>query len=289
MSALNNIEAGRLRSYSSAFSRNTFQDILRYDDYGHLDWLYHEDKQFHSRKPFTYLDYLQRIYDCMARSYRCEYVYKNEIIHHLIKQYRSESSVVFNEFRVGSSVADLAFFNGESKAFEIKTEFDSDKRLVKQLSDYCRLFDKCYLVIPRESRDRYRGVIGDQIGIVLLSYHRGHISLELDRDAKQNSMVDVGLLMSSCRTGEYESFVIRQFGALPNVPVRLLYSSCRDLLRTLPDEELRSFFIESVKLRRSEIDSLRPLPRCLRQICLSLNLRSSQASALVDKLNLELR
>ena len=283
MEGKNNIGDLRLRSYSSAFSRRTFQDIIRYDDFGHLDWLYHSERN--SAENITYLNYLQQMYRSLARSYRCEYVYKNEVIHHLIQLYGTRSSVIFNEFRVGSSVADLAFFNGESRAFEIKTEFDSDKRLHKQLQDYCRLFDKCYLVIPEEEYDHYATVVEGGIGIILLSFRNGRVSLETKREAELNHSLDVDLLMSCCRTREYESFIRHRFGSLPDVPVREQYSACCELLRSLPSEELKQFFLTSVKRRRSDLRELRPLPKCLRQMALSLNLGEKESAILIEKLN----
>ena len=283
MEGKNNIGNLRLRSYSSAFSRRTFQDIIRFDDFGHLDWLYHSERG--SAEKITYLNYLQQMYRCLARGYRCEYVYKNEVIHHLIQLYGTRSSVIFNEFRVGSSVADLAFFNGESRAFEIKTEFDSDKRLHKQLQDYCRLFDRCYLVIPEEEYDHYAVVVEDGTGIILLSFRNGRISLETKREAELNPSLDVDLLMSCCHTREYESFIRHRFGSLPDVPVREQYFACCELLRSLPSEELKRFFITSVKRRRSDLRELRPLPKCLRQMALSLNLGEKESATLIEKLN----
>ena len=283
MAGRTNIGDVRLRSYSSAFSRRGFQDILRFGDFGHLDWLYHSER--FTAETITYLDYLQKLYRSLAKGYRCEYVFKNEIIHHLIQQYGSRRSVIFNEFRIGSSVADLAFFNGESRAFEIKTEFDSDKRLHKQLQDYCRLFDKCYLVIPEEEYDHYATVVEGGIGIILLSFRNGRVSLETKRKAELNHSLDVDLLMSCCRTREYESFIRHRFGSLPDVPVREQYSACCELLRSLPSEELKRFFLTSVKRRRSDLRELRPLPKCLRQMALSLNLGEKESAILIEKLN----
>jgi hypothetical protein len=278
-----NIGLERLRSYSSAFSRHAFQDILLFDDFSHLDWLYQSEPSSSGYE--TYLDYLGKMYRALERGYRCEYVYKNEIIHHLIRKYRSKTSVIFNEFRVGTSVADLAFFNGESKAFEIKTEFDSDKRLLKQMADYCRLFDKCYLVIPEEEYDHYSSIVVDQVGIILLSYQGSRIVLDVKREALQNSSIDVDLLMGCCRTSEYETFIVRHFGALPHVPVGQMYRACCELMRSLPEDVLKRFFIASAKSRKADLVELRPLPKYLRQMCLSLNLGQKQTASLINKLN----
>ena len=284
MAGINNIGDVRLRSYSSAFSRRGFQDILRFDDFGHLDWLYHTERN-KLAVGITYLDYLQEIYRSLTRDYRCEYVFKNEVIHHLIQHYRTKHSVLFNEFRVGPSIADLAFFNGESRAFEIKTEFDSDKRLCKQMQDYCRLFDRCYLVIPADEYVHYSTLVDNNVGIIILYYRNGRISLETIREAEVNSIVDVDLLMSCCRTQEYESYIKQRFGTLPEVPIRYLYSACCDLMRSLPSEELKEFFVSSVKQRRSDLNELRSLPKCLRQMCLSLNLGGKKSATLIEKLN----
>ena len=76
-----------------------------------------------------YSDLLKKSYSVISKYYRCEYVYKNELIKLLLKKYGTRNSVYFNEFRVGNSIADMVMFNGESKAFEIKTEYDTPRRL----------------------------------------------------------------------------------------------------------------------------------------------------------------
>lgn len=118
-------EMERLRSYSSIFSRSVFSDIIEYDDYTRLNILL--ERYNNSQKHFqTYLDYIKYAYHTIARKYRCEYVYKNEIISKLlIRKYGTKNTIALNEFRVRNSIVDFALFNGESKAFEIKTEYDT--------------------------------------------------------------------------------------------------------------------------------------------------------------------
>ena len=124
----------KLRSYSSAFSRSVFSSIIRFSDFTRLDWL---SEQYDGElDDCTYLTYLSYIYKTLSRFYRCEYVYKNEIINQLLlKKYGTKHTVAFNEFKVGDSIVDFAMMNGESKAFEIKTSLDSPRRLKKQMDD----------------------------------------------------------------------------------------------------------------------------------------------------------
>jgi len=73
----------------------------------------------------TYIDYLKHVYRILELNYQNEYVYKNTFLNEwLIKEIGKENSKVYSEFRVGTAFADLVMFNGTSKAFEIKTEYD---------------------------------------------------------------------------------------------------------------------------------------------------------------------
>lgn len=130
-----NKELIRLRDFSSAFSRSAFVDILNYSDYSHFNWL---ASKYDTLKCATYFELLKKSYSLISKHYRCEYVYKNELIKHLLHEYGTRNSVYFSEFRVGNSIADMVMFNGESKVFEIKTEYDTPRRLDKQIEDYKR-------------------------------------------------------------------------------------------------------------------------------------------------------
>ena len=68
----------RLRSYSSIFSRSVFSDIIEYDDYTRLNTIFN---RYDSKKEYlaTYFDYIKYLYRTIAKDYRCEYIYKNEI------------------------------------------------------------------------------------------------------------------------------------------------------------------------------------------------------------------
>ena len=103
------------KSAASVFSRNAVTDVMKYRDFSQFDWVLSLCNNLNGIT--TYLDLLNVVYRNMIKHYRCEYVYKNEIICHLVRSYRkSDHTVVFNEFRVADSIADLAMFNGESKA-----------------------------------------------------------------------------------------------------------------------------------------------------------------------------
>ena len=276
------------KSASTVFSRNAVIDVIKYNDFSQLDWV----RSLCSKRnnATTYLELLDIVYRNMAKYYRCEYVYKNEIIKHLVRDFKkSDQTVVFNEFRVADSIADLAMFNGESKAFEIKTEYDSSKRLEKQMRAYRLVFDKCYVVVPEERVSDYLPSIDDTTGVMLLTYHKGRFNLSKYREAIQNKRVDVATLIRCLRTKEYENIVSSYYGKLPDVGAAQLFTVCLEMMSNMPMAVLREMFLSEIKKRKSDLSLLKAVPRPLTQLCVALNLNDKGVSSLVNTLNTKIQ
>lgn len=280
----NNIDNSVWKLSSLAFSRSAILDAMRYRDFSQLNWVLMQCEE--KEKIVTYMDLMDLVYSNMLKHYRCEYVYKNEIVRHLIKNYRnSVGSVVFNEFKVSDSIADIAIFNGESKAFEIKTEYDSKKRLKKQINAYRLVFDKCYVVIPQTHLDDYIPVIDDNSGIVTFSYQKGRVNLTQYREAKQNDQFDVGVLMKCLRIKEYEHIIVSYFRQLPDVSSAEMYDACLVKMRQIPTIMLKQLFLNEIKNRKISINQLGNIPKSIIQLCVSLNLKDKEIPNLINTLN----
>lgn len=285
MGRAGNISMGMMRSYSSAFSRRVFSDIINYGDFSHLNYLI-ESYSPKVKQDDTYLVLLKQLYKSMCKNYRCEYVYKNEIINKLLlKQFAGTQTIAFNEFRVVDSIVDLAMFNGVSKAFEIKTEYDSKKRLSRQLDTYSKLFQECYLVIPEELFDHYTTDISDNIGIVVMYIEKGHIKLRTAREAIKNTVVDPDILIRSVRCEEYKNIIKEHFGSIPEVSCYEMFDVCKELMYQIPSNELHRLFLKEIKRRANNTKLLQKIPAEIRQMCLSLNLNQRQSEVLLNKLN----
>ena len=270
----------RLRSYSSAFTRKLFSDIIVFNDFSHLNWLYVTYDQYQEGIE-SYYDYLLYLYRYISRFYRCEYVYKNEIINQLLlKTYGTKNTIAFNEFRIGNSIVDFAMMNGESKAFEIKTQFDTSKRLSKQMGDYMKVFNKSYIVVASEDLDYYESLVAPQIGIVELYYDKGRIRLNEYRHASENTVLDSDILMRCLRTQEYKNILLSYDGFLPKVSEYEMYNACRLRLSKIPSEKLNKLFLSEIKKRKSVTSRLKEFPKELRQIYLSLNLSEKESAEL---------
>lgn len=280
-----NKELIRLRDLSSAFSRSAFIDILNYNDYSHFNWL---ASKYDILKCTTYSELLKKSYSLISKYYRCEYVYKNELIKLLLKKYGTRNSVYFSEFRVGNSIADMVMFNGESKAFEIKTEYDTPRRLDKQMDDYNGFFDKCYIIVPENRLDEYYDIVESTTGIITMNWDNGHIILKEVRHALRNEHFEPQALMSCLRTEEYKSIVLSLGESLEGVAGYDMYTYCCQVISKANPDKLRVLFLREVKKRKNNTALLRKYPMSIRQMMLSLNLPENKANKLLEQLNINI-
>ena len=151
----NSFQIQRLRSYSSVFSRIAFTELIKYGEKRYFHQIYqHYDSSDSCNEGTTLVSFLNHVYRALAKSYRCEYIYKNEIINSLLlKKYGTDKTIAFNEFKVKNSIVDIAMCNGESKAFEIKTELDTpiDPEMVMsclRTEEYKNIVNTFYGAIP---------------------------------------------------------------------------------------------------------------------------------------------
>lgn len=277
----------RLRDYSTIFSRRVFREIIEYGDFSYIDVIAARyDNNIVTTKYPTYIQYIKYIYRLLSKEYKCEYIYKNTIINELlIKEHGTQNTIAINEFRVANSIVDIALFNGISRAFEIKTELDSDKRLSNQLIDYTKLFQECYVIVPEQLISKYSNIVDERVGIDILYQEKGRLKISSYRSAIKNESIDVDILIRSLRANEYKNIVIKKFGALPNVSCFKMFDACTDKLGQISSNELHQMFIDEIKLRTSNTSALTKFSSELRQICLSLNINTDLYQELESKLN----
>lgn len=262
----------RLHYYASLFSGSVHQRSLKYND---NTAFFKQIQRYDSNlmaQGVTYWEYLDYVYQILEKNYCNEYVYKNTLIKkYLVKGYSLNNSKIFNEFRVGNSIADLAMFNGASKAFEIKTELDNDKRLASQLNEYAKLMEESYLVVSADMVERYLPDINPCVGIIAICQHGRALTIEKRRGARKNEFVDIDVLMSSVRCNEYKWMVKRAYGCLPEVSDFDMFDVCKDLLSHLSSAKLQRLFLDAIKLRNNLTRILKSVPRSANLLCLAMD------------------
>ena len=171
---------------------------------------------------------------------------------------------------------------------KVKKPNISPKRLEKQLSDYQRVFDKCYIVIPADRYEQYLDSLAPEVGIITLSKQGKSIVLEEKRPATKQESIDSDVLINCLHTEEYKSLIVRECGYLPKVPGHCMYDACRRLMHDIPAEKQRSFFRDTVKGRKNNTALLKSIPFELRQLCLSLGLDKRGIDGLLLRLNTQI-
>lgn len=281
-----NRDLEKLRSYAAVFSSTSFSKLLQRNDYSFINAkIERYDFSKVGKEIHTYHDYIQYIYKELRKRYRNEYVYKNTLINDLlINKYGVKDTIAINEFRVGNSIADIVMFNGTSKAFEIKTELDSNKRLSGQLSDYTKIFKSCYIVTHESLSEKYL-CEDDNIGVIELVERSKSVIMQEVRAAKENSFIDSETLIHAIRTSEYKSIVKQYYGVLPEMNSFNMFKICKGLMKQIPHEQLNDLFIDELKKRKSNTDIINTFPGELRQLCFAMNINSKSYHELDYKLS----
>lgn len=233
--------------YANLLAVGKIREMVEYGNVSYILEKYDKYKYYIDKDITSVGELLSYAYSEMKKYYRNEYVYKNTIITDLIKKHRFSTSVIFNEFRVGRSIADLVFLNGTDRVFEIKTEFDNDTRLKSQILDYQKAFSRVFVVIPELYQDKYFEELSPTIGIIVMT-KRG--AIKTIRDAiEDKSHLDSEVMMKCLRKQEFTE-IIRRFYPIPDVPSIRYFKDCLSLFNQIPMDNLHPLFIKVLKMRK---------------------------------------
>lgn len=195
------------------------------------------------------LEVISNIYSFMSKNYRNEYYYKNTLLNKLLLGVHSvKTTTALTELPVSNSIADFVMINGHAAVYEIKTDLDNFERLLKQVEDYYKAFNRVFVVTHEKA---YQAVLemveGTDIGIYLLS-KKGALLLKKNA-TEYNESLNHAEIFKILRKKEFENIIKKTFGALPTVDRIAYYDACRTLIQKMPILELYSAFIKELKLR----------------------------------------
>ena len=180
--------------------------------------------------------FFNKVYKILFDSYRTEYIYKNVLANKiLLSRHSTNNSNILSEFRVGKCKVDIAIINGTSTAYEIKSDFDSYKRLENQLSTYSQVFDKIFVVTSEKQISKLIPILPDHIGMMVLTDQETLLSVREAKSNKHNIIPDV--MFDSMRKDEYSKIIQAYYGELPAVPNTQIHRICKELYCKIPQEE----------------------------------------------------
>ena len=239
------------------------------------------------RRGQTVASVYETAFDLLSKSYRNEYVYKAAIADRIVfGRHSPRTSSLAVELPVGRSIVDVAVFNGTSTAYEIKTEFDSPKRLVTQTPDYLRAFERVFVVTHPASVARYEAACDPRVGLLALEA-RGR--LRLVREAGSNAEhVEPRVQFRMLRRSEYVLALQALTGEPIDLPNGLVAGHCEKLFTDLPREVAHREFVAALRSRTTsaaDADFLTSLPTHLRVLGFSSQLSSPQRSRILSLLD----
>ena len=196
----------------------------------------------------TNCECIDEVYRYLARNYKDEYYFKNEMLNQLVS---SEDTAIV-ELPVSGSIADFIIVNDSATVYEIKTTLDNYDRLESQIFDYSRAFAKVCVVIPSEKLDSLLQKIDDpKIGIVMETDGQFSVYREPDTDM---SYLSHWVMFGILRKTEYSAIIKQWFGSLPEVSDFEYYERCCALFSQIPISEAYPLFADALKKRKLQQD-----------------------------------
>lgn len=275
----------QLRDFSSLFSRSEVCRWLK-NDFKSIDIKLNRYNLSGKYKGSSYLSFLRKTYKVLEKHYPNEYILKNELINQWLKnELGNEESVVFNEFRIGKAIADIAMFNGISKVFEIKTILDKEYRLSNQIPEYKKIFNEVYIIIPVAHLSKY---INYDKTVGLISYEPNSKKFALIRSSEINYDIDVNVVMEVLHTKEYLEITNEYYKSLPTMNAFNQFNICKELISKIPKEELNKLFLTTMKKRKINNLFYDNINSEFNQICLALNLNQQERDNLIKNLKFKI-
>lgn len=272
------------RSFSQIFSPASFKKAFREDS---SSMLQRKLKRYDSdNSSATNGHIIQKLYSELKDNYRNEYLYKNALLNDLIlRKYSIDTTTVFNEFKIGSSVADFVLLNGEIKIFEVKTELDKLDKLEKQIEDYCQFADKVIVVADAKHITKLMNLYSaTTIGIVELT-EQG--KLKTFKEAQNNSLkFNHETIFKTLRKGEYLNIIEDYFGEIPDVPNTKIFKECLEISKKINILDFQKLVLKTLKQRKIKTpDMLINAPYELKHICYSLDFTYKEYAKMYNFLN----
>ena len=219
----------------------------------------------------SYIDNPERFeeifYDCFEYPYSVffrDYDYQKSLLKILQKYYRNDFFIRYSFFKkrltkhsavsvfevpIEESRIDIASINGNSVAYEIKTNYDSYIRLKKQLQDYSTCFEYVYVICPHKKINAIKKIVPDWCGIIC---YNDKISCEFltAKDATFTKNLNPQKQLKNMRKSELKEC----FGSSDTDYIISNYSS--DLINTKFKSALKKRFTEKSNQLKKRCSSL---------------------------------
>lgn len=215
---------------------------------------------------------------------RDEYIYRAAISQKvLIGTHSLRTASMLNEFRTGTSKADLVILNGTATVYEIKSERDSLARLASQVENYKRVFAKVNVIASESHIKGVMETVPEDVGVMCLS-KRYRITTMREAIECPERICPV-TVFESLRMAEGRAILQAMGVMVPEVPNTQRHAAMRNLFATLDPVPLHAEMVRTLKKTRNLAplsDFIERLPKSLQAAALSIPVRRSDQPKLID-------
>ncbi len=191
------------------------------------------------------------IFEYIQKKYPNEYIYKNVLANKILLGTHSlNTSFMLTEVCIKNSKADCVIVNGTFTAYEIKSKYDNLDRLLKQLDDYKKVFDKIYVITDENKADKLTYLKDMGIGLLKLNVNGSISTVFKSKSNKDN--IDLSCLFDILRRDEYLFIIKKLTNEKLDVPNSEMYNYAKDIFVTL-DKGMA--YKEAVKIVKKRGDS----------------------------------
>lgn len=222
---------------------------------------------------------------------RDEYIYRAAISQKILMGTHSlRTASMLNEFRAGSSKADLVILNGTATVYEIKSERDSLARLATQVENYKRVFAKVNVIASEGHIDGIIETVPKDVGVMCLSKR---FRITTVREAAEcPARICPVTVFESLRMAESSTILQTMGVVVPEVPNTQRHAVMRDLFARLDPVELHVEMVRTLKRTRDLAplgDFVNRLPKSLQAAALSISVRRSDHPKLLGAIETPLQ
>ena len=226
-----------------------------------------------------------------AAGRRDEYVYRSALTHNiLLGKHSLKTACMLTEFRAGSCKADVAILNGTATVYEIKSERDSLSRLANQVENYKKVFAKIYVIASEGHVKGVLDTVPENVGVMMLG-SRYRITTVREAEDRPDRICPV-TVFESLRSTEAVAILKRLKIGLPDLPNTQRHAAMRAVFAQLDPTTIHNAMVTTLKVTRDLAplgDLVGHLPRSLHAAALSIQVRRSDHSRIVEAVSAPLR
>lgn len=219
-----------------------------------------------------------------VEGHRDEYIYRAAISQKVLMGTHSlRTASMLNEFRTGSSKADVVILNGTATVYEIKSERDSLARLANQVENYKRAFARVNVIASEVHIEGVLEKVPEDVGVVCLS-KRYQISTVREAVDCPERICPI-TVFESLRVTESIEILMSMGVTVPEVPNTQRHAALRELFATLEPVALHVEMVRTLKRTRDLAplgDFIDRLPKSLQAAALSVSVRRSDHLKLIN-------